>query len=222
MTLLIWAISALASYLLGSIPTGYLMARAKGIDIRSLGSGNIGATNVFRVLGKGPGALTLAIDCLKGLAAVRLVPPLVTHGFGTQPVGALPVLCALCAILGHNYTCWLKFKGGKGIATSAGALLGLAPLATLVCVVVWLVVFGVGRYVSLASIAAALALPIAVYCTKRPTPHAAANEGNAVLFSLSIVLCLLALWKHRSNIQRLWNGTEHRFTRKPGTEARKG
>jgi len=202
------------SYLLGSIPTGYLMAKAKGIDIRSVGSGNIGATNVFRALGKVPGIITLAVDCVKGLVAVLIVPNLVMRLFNLDSVGSTPIICALCVILGHNYTCWLKFKGGKGIATSAGAFLALVPIALVICFGLWLVVFGISRYVSLASIAAAVALPVFVFFTK-----SVPNESPPLIFYLALVLSLLAIWKHRSNIQRLLNGTEHRFTRKPKPEA---
>ena len=219
MTLLVFATAAILSYLVGSIPTGYLMAKAKGIDIRTVGSGNMGATNVFRTLGKLPGIITLLVDCAKGAAAVLLVPPFVGQLFGILSLGALPILCVLCVILGHNYTCWLKFKGGKGIATSAGALLALTPWAILVCLAVWLIVFGAGRYVSLASIAAAIALPVAVYFTEHIGENNESHGERYVLFCLSIVLGLLAIWKHRLNIKRLLDGTENRFTRKPKLEA---
>jgi glycerol-3-phosphate acyltransferase PlsY len=230
MTPLVFAIAAVLSYLLGSIPTGYLMAKAKGVDIRSVGSGNIGATNVFRALGKPAGIITLLVDCTKGLVAVLAVPPVLLRlaavredwpdfmfvlgpegrwSFDIDPKGLMEILCALAVILGHNYTCWLRFKGGKGIATSAGALLGLAWLATVICLGVWLVVFAVGRYVSLASILAAAALPVAVFVI----------HGIGPLLFLSLVLAGLAIWRHRSNIQRLLNGTENRFTRKPKPEA---
>src|ERR1051325_113749 len=108
MTPLMIALSAILSYLLGSIPTGYLMAKAKGVDIRSVGSGNIGATNVFRALGKGPGIITLVVDFLKGLVAVLAVPLLMARLFFAGQNEVLPVVCALAVILGHNYTCWLR------------------------------------------------------------------------------------------------------------------
>ncbi len=218
MTLGIFGICAILSYLLGSIPTGYLMARARGIDIRTVGSGNIGATNVFRALGKVAGAITLILDCAKGAVAVLAVPAAVSRLAGLETVGGAPILCALAVILGHNYTCWLRFKGGKGIATSAGALLGLAPVAVLVCLVVWLAVFGVGRYVSLASIAAAVALPIAVYFTEHLGRGGQVDGSRWAVLALAIVLGLLALWRHRSNLHRLLTGTEHRFTRKSKTD----
>ena len=137
---------ALAAYLLGSIPTGYLVARAKGVDIRTVGSGNIGATNVFRILGKPAGIFVLLVDALKGWVAVRiaafwlvdtLLPP--DSLGGSREIGA--IVAALFAVLGHNYTCWLRFKGGKGIATSAGVLTALVPWALLIILAVWIVVF---------------------------------------------------------------------------------
>jgi glycerol-3-phosphate acyltransferase PlsY len=203
-------LSALFSYLLGSIPTGYLMARARGIDIRTVGSGNVGATNVARAVGKLPGLITLIVDCAKGLVAVLAVPPLVARWFGIEPSGFTSVLCAMAAILGHNYPCWLKFRGGKGIATSAGAILGLAPVAMLICLAVWLLVFAVGRYVSLASIMAAVMLPVAIAITR----------GGCALLCLGLFLAVLAIWRHRSNIQRLLDGTEHRFSGKPKAKPR--
>lgn len=203
-----WAyvVAALAGYLLGSVPTGFLVARARGVDIRAVGSGNIGATNVFRILGKPAGVAVLLVDVLKGLGAVigvRALPAL----FGTTatPAGLaqLGMVAGVAAILGHNYTCWLGFKGGKGIATSAGVLLALMPAALGVCLVVWLLVLGLSRYVSLASIAAAAVLPAAVWFTR----------GGWLLTGLGLALGLLAIYKHRLNIRRLREGTEHRFGR---------
>lgn len=191
--------TALAAYLVGSIPTGYLWARARGVDIRSLGSGNIGATNVFRVLGKRAGIAVLLIDATKGYLPVKFL-----H-FGEAPPEYLAMTAGFFAILGHNYTCWLRFKGGKGIATSAGVLLGLMPAALGLALAVWLLVFALSRYVSLASMLAAVALPIGTW-------GLGYSRG---LTLLSAVLSALAIYKHRANIQRLMAGTEHRFTRKP-------
>src|SRR5215471_8299879 len=146
------------SYLLGSIPTGFLVAKARGIDIRTVGSGNIGATNVFRFLGKPAGIFVLFADALKGWLAVVVVTRVVTmilHLPGDQMTQEWLAICAgVCAILGHNFTCWLRFKGGKGIATSAGVLTALVPWSLLIILAVWLVVFAVIRYVSVASMAA--------------------------------------------------------------------
>lgn len=197
-------IIALGAFLLGSIPTGYLVARAKGIDIRQHGSGNIGATNVFRTLGKPLGILVFVLDALKGFAAVWLAS---RFGGGSDwPV----IIAAVAAIAGHNYTPWLGFKGGKGIATSAGVLIALMPWAVLAIALVWLAVFFATRYVSLASISAAAALPAAVGAL-----WFYGCGGSAPLLGFSVLIAALAIWRHRSNIERLMAGTEHRFDRKP-------
>lgn len=195
-----YVLTALVAYLVGSTPTGYLWGRAKGIDIRKVGSGNIGATNVFRFLGKGPGIAVLLIDALKGFVPPKFLLFGVTPG--TEEYHAM--LAALCAILGHNYTCWLRFKGGKGIATTAGALLALVPAGLGIAFGVWLVVFAVSKYVSLASVVAAAILPLAVWLM----------NGSQRMVILAVVLSALAIYKHRTNIQRLLNGTEHRFGKK--------
>jgi glycerol-3-phosphate acyltransferase PlsY len=195
---------ALGAFLLGSIPTGYLVARAKGIDIRQHGSGNIGATNVFRTLGKPLGVLVFFIDALKGFAAVWLA----MHYGGAS---AWPGIAAAVAVIaGHNYTPWLGFKGGKGIATSAGVLMALMPWAVLAIALVWFAVFFATRYVSLASICAAAALPVAVGAL-----WFYGCGGNAPLLGFALLIAALAIWRHRSNIERLMAGTEHRFERKP-------
>ncbi len=200
---------ALAAYLLGSIPTGFLVAKGRGIDIRATGSGNIGATNVFRTLGKPAGVIVLLCDALKGVAACLVVPWLALRlmgggDAGTSPGLGLRMLAGLAAILGHNYTCWLRFKGGKGIATSAGVLAVLMPAALGICLMVWLTVFAVSRYVSAASIAASVALPFAVW----------GAIGSRPLTVLAAILGALAVYKHKANIRRLLDGTEHRFVRK--------
>ena len=197
---------AVGAFLLGSIPTGYLVARAKGIDIRRHGSGNIGATNVFRTLGKPLGVLVFFLDALKGFAAVAVASALApaTGDTGTWS----GIVAAVAAIAGHNYTPWLGFRGGKGIATSAGVLLALMPLAVLAIAIVWFVVFQISRYVSVAAIAAAMALPVTIAVFG----HYGLG-GNAPLLGFTLLISLLAIWRHRSNIQRLMNGTESRFTR---------
>ena len=156
--MLAYILIVVAAYFLGSIPTGYLVARAKGIDIRKVGSGNIGATNVFRILGKPAGVLVLVIDGLKGYAACawlcdRLLPVL---GVASADADTYRILAGIAAVLGHNYTCWLKFKGGKGIATTAGALAALLPLTFVISLATWILVCVLTRYVSVASIIAAL------------------------------------------------------------------
>lgn len=187
---------AVVSYFLGSIPTGFLWAKARGIDIRKVGSGNIGATNVMRALGTGPGITVLLIDALKGFAPVWVAPRVFP---GVNPT-ALQIVCCVFVIAGHNWTCWLKFKGGKGVATSTGALLAFLPLPLLCAFGVWLVVFGIGRYVSLASICAAVAMPIATWLI----------EKDATLLIFTAILAAVVIYKHKSNIQRLLTGSENR------------
>ncbi len=195
--------TAALAYLVGSVPTGFLVARAKGIDIRKVGSGNMGATNVFRTLGKGPGILVLLIDAAKGALSVLLLPGMFA-GIGADPVW-LRLIAALGAVLGHNYTCWLGFKGGKGIATSAGVLAALVPQAFLITLGTWILVFAASRYVSLASVCAAGILPLATVLTRQPLP----------IIGLNLLLGLLAIWKHKANLERLLAGTENRIGKKP-------
>jgi glycerol-3-phosphate acyltransferase PlsY len=202
-------IIALGGYLLGSIPTGYLVAKARGIDIRTVGSKNMGATNVFRTLGKGPGIFVLLIDALKGYAASAWLADAllkILNAPNSDPQ-TNHLIAGIAAVLGHNYTCWLQFKGGKGIATTAGVFLALAPAAVGIAIVVWVVALAATRYVSIASVLAAVALPTAVWFT----------QENLALRIIAIILGVLAIYKHRANIQRLRNGTEHRiqFTKNP-------
>lgn len=206
--MLAYTIIVVAAYFLGSIPTGYLVAQAKGVDIRKVGSGNIGATNVFRILGKPAGVLVLVIDGLKGYAASAwlcdaLLPPL---GVAAGDAESYRILAGIAAVLGHNYTCWLKFKGGKGIATSAGVYFALAPLAAGIAVAAFLLALLLTRYVSIGSIAASVALPTAVWCLP---------NNNLFLGIVTTVLGLMAIYKHRSNIKRLMAGTESRLGRRP-------
>jgi glycerol-3-phosphate acyltransferase PlsY len=206
---LAFIVIAVAAYLLGSIPTGYLVAKARGIDIRTVGSGNIGATNVFRTLGKPLGILVLVADGLKGFAACAWLADLIVQQFAVAPdkIECLKIVAGICAVLGHNFTCWLKFKGGKGIATSAGVYFALAPLAAGIALGAWIIMFALSRYVSVASIAAAVALPVAVWLT----------QDSWFLGMVTTALGLLAIFKHKSNIQRLLNGTEKRVGQKSAT-----
>ena len=203
--IILWGV---VSYLVGSIPTGFLWGKARGIDVRTVGSGNIGATNVMRVLGKGPGITVLLIDAAKGFLPVYLAARILgprPGSLGAQSSSiALQIICCLAVIAGHNWTCWLKFKGGKGVATSAGALAAMLP-GPLGCVLgVWAVVFVISRYVSVASLCAAVALPVATWwLTRDPT-----------LLIFTGVLGTLVIYKHKANIQRLLAGTENRFVRK--------
>ena len=203
MPILGYFVIAIGAYLLGSIPTGYLVGRAKGIDIRTVGSGNIGATNVMRVLGKPAGGFVLLMDALKGYAAAKWLCVWLLKLFNVPGAGmeTCQIVAGICAVLGHNYTCWLKFKGGKGISTSAGVFLALAPLATGIAGVTWIIVFVLCRYASVASIVAAAALPATIWLM----------PDSLTLRIVTTVLGLLAIFKHRGNIRRLLNGTEHRI-----------
>jgi glycerol-3-phosphate acyltransferase PlsY len=206
-------ITVLLAYLAGSIPTGFLVAKARGIDIRKLGSGNIGATNVFRHLGRTAGVFVLLIDALKGFVAVAIFAPILASFVYSAPDAQVrewfKLCAALAAVLGHNYTCWLYFKGGKGIATSAGVLVALVPGALGIILVVWVIVFGATRYVSLASISASFALPFAAWVTGESPTMIAVTAGMAAL----------AIYKHRSNIQRLLAGTESRIGKRTRTDS---
>lgn len=198
----------LIAYLSGSIPFGWLVARARGVDIREVGSGNIGATNVGRVLGKPYAVLVFSLDLAKGLLPVWAAQA----AFEKNPVPGAPwhlLGIALLAVLGHNHPVWLKFKGGKGVATSAGALAALLPVPLLIAAAVWVLFFYSLRYVSVASLAAMVSLPIATWFLK-PEPAYLALTGVLVVFSFI---------RHRSNIAALIAGTERRFDRKPKQES---
>ncbi len=198
------------SYLLGSIPFGYLAGRVAGIDIRKTGSGNIGATNVVRVLGKLYGYPVFFLDFLKGLGAVEISVLIATR---VQPEWGSPevfgILAAVSSVIGHCFPLWLKFRGGKGIATSAGALFGLMPLAMLIGLGIWILVFWLTRYVSVASVTAALALPFVIAILTRLNQ----SYGKALFYS-SLCIAAIVIWRHHSNLSRLVRGTEPRFTRK--------
>ena len=186
-------VTLLLGYLCGSIPFGLIFTRMAGLgDVRSIGSGNIGATNVLRTGNKKLAALTLLADALKGTVAVVAA----RYFLGLEAA----LLAGLGAFLGHLYPVWLKFKGGKGVATYLGVLLGLAPLITLVFAVVWLGMAKIFRYSSLAALAAAVAVPIALYFYEKPN-----------VASLFIVMSLITILKHHQNISRLLAGTEGRI-----------
>jgi glycerol-3-phosphate acyltransferase PlsY len=233
------------SYLLGSIPFGLIVAKLHGVDIRKHGSGNIGATNVTRVVGKGAGYTVFALDALKGLVAVLIGSHIAQHysflitqtftsgtGPGLEirhvitriwlPESIGSITAAITCIIGHNFPVWLRFKGGKGMATSAGVLIGMLPLVAASCMGIWLIVFLATRYVSLASIAASIALPtstllfIAFLGSAHGVrdPHAIPSN-DWPYFYFAVAACILAVWRHRENIVRLANGTENRFVPKP-------
>jgi glycerol-3-phosphate acyltransferase PlsY len=185
-----------ASYFLGSIPTGYWLGLAwKGVDVRQHGSGNLGATNVLRVLGTGAGVLTLALDILKGLIPVLISERLFPHEL------TLAILTGLAAILGHTASIFVRFRGGKGVATAAGVFVALLPVPMLAAVVVFAVVFGWSRYVSLGSLLAAVTLASSSWIVSAPPP----------LIWTTVAVVAFVFWTHRTNIQRLLKGTEHRI-----------
>lgn len=221
----------LFAFLLGSIPFGLFIAKAKGIDIRKHGSGNIGATNVFRIVGKKYGLSCLFLDMLKGLIPVVIVVNLIRiDGRDPQfhlgfldsfslilPVGEqlkaqlIHVLTALAAVLGHNYSPWIGFRGGKGIATSAGVLIGLMPAAVVILLVIFVATLVVTRYVAVASMVAAVLLPVLAHIGARFHGRWEDGTWNKPLFFFSLLIGILAVWKHRTNIRRLMDGTESRF-----------
>lgn len=186
------AVLLVMAYLLGSVPTGLLLGKAYGIDVRKEGSGNIGATNLYRTLGRKIGIITLVGDCLKGL-----VPVLVVQSF--MPEYAAWV--GLAAFCGHVFSVFLRFKGGKGVATALGVFLALAPLAVGIALVVFVVLMVLWRYVSLGSIAAAAIMPLAVMVLR----------GDNVLIAVTLIIALVVIAKHHENIRRLLAGTESRF-----------
>jgi acyl-phosphate glycerol 3-phosphate acyltransferase len=203
-------LAGFSSYLIGSIPAGYIAGRIVGIDIRTVGSGNIGATNVTRVLGKRYGYPVFIVDFLKGFAAVEMS---IMIAKWAQPV-SIPselfgVVGAVACVLGHSCPVWLGFKGGKGVSASAGALFGLMPFVALIAVAVWLVIFYLTRYVSVASMTAALAVPIAIL-----SMMFLGQTGGTALLYFSICLAAVVIVRHRSNLSRLVRGTEPRFKRK--------
>ena len=211
MSLLLCFISVgLIAYLIGSFPTGYIVGRLRGIDVRSVGSGNVGATNVTRVLGKQFGCPVFVIDFLKGLVAVLLAVVL-GHRFQVDAIGR--DLCAavggIFSVVGHSYPVWLGFKGGKGVATSLGVIFGISWIAALIMSAVWIITFKATRYVSVASIAAAIALPVAMI-----TLLFLDELRSPVLVYFSLCLAAIVVFRHRSNLSRLVSGTEPRFARK--------
>ena len=195
------ALWLVASYLLGAIPTSYLAGRIfRGIDLREHGSKNLGATNVYRSLGWRYAIPVGLVDIAKGLVPVLVFAPRVSDA------QLFALACGAAAILGHVFSVFVRFRGGKGVATAAGVMLGLAPLALGVALAIWLVVLKLSGYVSLASIAAAAGFPLAVYLLERP-------DQPAILWLDGLVAAAI-IWLHRANVRRLLNGTESRFGRR--------
>lgn len=198
-----------AGYLLGSLPFGFLVAKAKGVNIFEVGSCNPGATNVRRVLGKGPGNLVFALDALKGSIAT-FWPTFLPACSNPQVLGIVGVAGLIGALLGHSFSCFTGFRGGKGVATAAGAFVVLMPLATVIAAAVWVVTFYASRYVSLASILAAVALPVAAYFAR----------CSAIAFGVSVLVAGFVILRHRANIKRLFEGTENKFAKKDDKQAK--
>jgi glycerol-3-phosphate acyltransferase PlsY len=198
---------AITAYLLGSIPFGYLAGRLAGVDVRQHGSGNIGATNVLRVLGGKYGYPVFLADTLKGFFAVKIGLGL-GHDW-TFPAYKFGILAAICAVLGHSFSVWLGFRGGKGVATSAGASFGLFPVETLIAILVWIITFLLFRFVSLASLGAAAAVPLSFWILAP-----ASTQDRAWLLAFSVAITVIVFVRHRSNIRRLLRGTEPRFQRR--------
>lgn len=182
----------------------------KGVDIRKHGSGNIGATNVWRVCGWRYGLPVFVLDVVKGVGAIFAARWLVAH-FGGEAAWTAwaPIISGMSCILGHSFPAWLGFKGGKGVATSLGVFIGLMPLPSLIALAFWIIVFKVSRYVSLASIAAAAALPMVAIAM-----HFAGHGYGTPASAFAVIAGVLVIVRHRSNIARLRTGTEHRFGRK--------
>jgi len=196
-----------ASYLLGAIPTSYLAARlVGGIDLREHGSRNLGATNLYRVLGWRYAIPVGLLDAAKGLIPVLVFAPRVSSS------ALLALVCGLTAVVGHVFSVFVRFKGGKGVATAAGVMLGLAPVALGVAVAVWAALVYLTGYVSVGSIAAAAVFPVAVYLLEPPAEPA--------MLWLDIAVAAAIIWLHRGNIQRLLNGTENRFGRRAAATPR--
>lgn len=206
----VFLVAAVPAYLIGSFPSGYIAGRFCGVDLRTVGSGNVGATNALRVLGKKWGYAVFAADAFKGGLAVLVGYSLaVLPSFRGQNPVHVAVIAALFAIVGHSFPVWLGFRGGKGIATSAGIMLTLFPFPVFLAgLVVWLGLFFATRFVSVASLGAAVTLPSAAFAMMLM------GRCDPVLVAISGLMSVLAIWRHKDNISRLIAGTEKRFERK--------
>jgi len=202
---MVFILSGVISYLFGAIPFGLLIALSRGVDIRKTGSGNIGATNVFRSVGKKWGVLAFLLDVSKGFVPAFVFPIIAAHAVALPEDKGLPMalVCGCAAVAGHNWPVYLRFRGGKGIATSAGVLPGIAWEAMVVGIVAWTIVFAITRYVSVASILASATIAVAGWLLY-------AHQGPLLPVVLT-VLAIVGIWRHKINIQRLLQGTESRF-----------
>jgi glycerol-3-phosphate acyltransferase PlsY len=191
-----------SSYLIGAIPASFIMGKlVRGIDLREHGSGNLGAANTFRVLGPGAAIPVLLFDIGKGFVAVWYLSK-----FGDGNVW-IAMLAAVMVVIGHNYSVFLRFSGGKGVGTTAGAFLALAPQALAICIVIWVVVLLATRIVSLASMIAAVLLPISIILSD----ELFGSDTHVLVLALSILVAILVIYKHRPNIQRLREGKEKKI-----------
>jgi len=187
---------SLVAYAMGSIPTSYLVGRLHGIDLREHGSGNLGGTNAYRVMGAAAGVPVVLVDVAKGFIPAYFFP-----AWDGVALGDLALLYGLAAIAGHVWSVFMRFRGGKGVATGAGVLLALAPASALICLLVWIGVVLITRYVSVASISAATLVPVTAWLTD--------ESRSTVLFCSAIAI--FVWWTHRENLRRLADGTENRF-----------
>ncbi len=197
----------IAAFLIGSMPTGYLVAKAKGINIKSVGSGNIGATNVTRAMGKGWGAFVLIIDVLKGFIPVLFVK-LYFQPLPQTDLYLLMTITGVIAVAGHVFTPFLGFKGGKGIATTLGILLALSPLFAIILIVIWLDAFLITRVSSVGALSAAISMPFIAFFLFRSKPIL------DIMITFAIFMTLFILFTHRENIKRLYRGEENIFKKK--------
>lgn len=198
-------IPCIISYIIGSIPFSFIIGKLiKGVDIRAHGSGNVGATNLLRIAGKVPGIIALVLDAAKGVICVTLIANIFYVSSLPISLPMMRVLLGLCVVFGHIWTIFLRFKGGKGVATTIGVFLGVAPLVTILSLIIWSLTFYFSRFVSLSSIAFSISLPIFVIILKRPDAY----------FFLSGVLSIFIVIKHIPNIKRLIEGREHKIGEK--------
>ncbi|MBN1404991.1 MAG: glycerol-3-phosphate 1-O-acyltransferase PlsY [Candidatus Omnitrophica bacterium] len=197
-------ISLVSAYLIGSIPTSYILSRLKGVDIRQHGSGNIGATNTLRVMGKGMGVMVLVLDMLKGVICVLLLPKIFFNANANISIDMFRVFMAGASVFGHIWTIFLNFKGGKGVATTLGVFLALSPKPAIAAILIWLIVVILSKYVSLSSIIMMLAMPAMMLFFAQPVSYAI----------LGVILCIVIGYTHRQNIDRLFRGTEHKIGEK--------
>jgi len=205
-----YVIIVVVSYLIGAVPWAFIIGKLRGIDIRDQGSGNVGATNVRRVLGKKLGILCFFLDFLKGFIPAFAILNLNKYVELDLSIDFAFILIAFATVAGHMWPVYLKFKGGKGVSTMAGILLALAPLSLLIGGAVWAIFFYSFRYVSLASICASLTLPLSAYLLSKYEVY----KLSDTLLGILIILAALVIFRHKGNIIRLINGTENRFSKK--------